>query len=210
MAESRVAKIHKHVRSHLISGMFILVPVVITVLVLQICFNAMASGVRPFVEQALKLIAPDAEHNEFLIVTISVLIFVILVYLVGLISAYFFGKRMLSFVESVILRVPVVKSIYSTAKQVINTLSMSKQDTYTGVVMVDFPREGMKSVAFVTGSYHDTDGREMYKLFIPTSPNPTSGFLVIVPAHSVTKSDMTVEEAVRTIVSAGVMSPDRM
>ena len=114
--------------------------------------------------------------------------------------------------------IPVVKGIYGTTRMAIEVLShgnngnsegeLGSGHQYHGVVLVDFPRTGVKSIGLITSSMTDTDGEEVLSIYIPTTPIPSSGFLVIVPASDVTRTDMTTEEAMRVIISGGLRLDD--
>lgn len=103
-----------------------------------------------------------------------------------------------------------MKSVYSAAKQVVDTLSPSRREAFKSVVWVEFPRPGFRALAFVTGSIRDEDGTECYKLFIPTAPNPTSGFFEIAPCGEVRESALSVEDGIKMIVSAGILAPETL
>ena len=100
-----------------------------------------------------------------------------------------------------------VKSIYGASKQAIDTFKASKEGSFKSVAIVEFPRHGMRSIAFVTGVITDENGEECYKLFIPTTPNPTSGFLEIVSKKDLVIADMTVEEGIKMLMSGGILGP---
>ncbi len=129
-------------------------------------------------------------------------------YLVGLVTAFVVGRRLLTLGESIILRIPLIKSVYSLSKQVVDVFATSKSNAFRSVVVVEFPRPGLKAIGFVTGMMKDVDGKELTKVFVPTAPNPTTGFLELVPTEQVQATDMKVEDAFTMLVSGGVISPE--
>jgi uncharacterized membrane protein len=139
---------------------------------------------------------------------IGFVVLVILIYLTGLLAANVFGKRIIEFIEAIAERVPIFREIYRAFNQVIDSLTLSQKGAFKEVVIVEFPRAGMKTVAFVTKKLSDKSGRELLNIYIPTAPNPTSGFFQIVPTESVIKANMSIEDAMKIVLSAGMISPE--
>jgi uncharacterized membrane protein len=195
-------KIQRHIRTRLISGLFVLVPLGITILIVRLLFGLVASVLNPLVALFLGPkfagIAP----------VISVCTFVLLVYFVGVVTTRLMGQRMVGFGEKIIGRIPLVKSIYSASKQVIDLLSASNRQAFKSVVLIEFPRAGLRSIGFVTGVIQDPNGQPLYKVFVPHAPNPTTGYLELVPLEQLEETDLTVEEAIKMVVSGGMLSPD--
>lgn len=136
---------------------------------------------------------------------------IVLVYLLGLFAALVIGRRMIGFGHRVMEVIPVVKGIYGTTRMAIDILSHSRGNggaddakNYSGVVLIDFPRPGIRSIGLITSSMIDTEGAEVLSIYIPTTPIPSSGFLVIVPALEVTRTEMSVEDAMRVVISGGI------
>ena len=202
---STLSRLGRHVRSRLVSGLFVLVPLYITIFILGALFNAMAkaSFVRPLLEMLSATLSPNA------ISAIAIFVFILMVYLVGLITTQLIGKRLVTAIEGVILKIPLVKNIYSTSKQIVDTISPAGKESFKSVVFIDFPRVGIKSIGFVTGSFTDRQGRSLCKVFVPTAPNPTTGFLLIVSPDQLSETDLTVEDAIKLIISGGVLSHDK-
>ncbi len=135
-----------------------------------------------------------------------------LVALVGQVARYYIGKRLLRMMDELLLRVPLLNKIYSTLKQVNDAFTSTQKSSFRQVVMVQFPRAGQYSIGFVTG---DSGGKispqipaKTLSVFIPTTPNPTSGFLVLVPESEIIKLDMSVADGIKYIVSLGSIMPD--
>jgi len=133
-----------------------------------------------------------------------------LVYLAGLFASNIVGHRLIRFGESLLSRIPLLKQLYNGTKQVIASLSGTgiNKAAFREVVLVEFPREGMKTVAFVTNETRDETGRKLLMIFIPTAPIPTSGYFEIVTEDKVTRSNITVDEAMQMIISSGMVVPD--
>lgn len=201
------ARIARVVRNRMLSGLLVVVPVGFTILVLKMLYGwtsgFLDGAIRPLVEEHFP------ELIDYLPV-ISIVALILLVYLVGGIAAMVAGKRLISMVEAVVLRIPLVKSIYSAAKQVMEAVTLSERGAFKAVVMMEFPRPGIRSIGFLTGQIKDVEGRQMYKIFLPTAPNPTTGFLEIVSPEQVQFLDMTVEDAFKMLLSGGIIAPDQI
>ena len=137
---------------------------------------------------------------------------VLLVTLIGLLARYYIGVRLIAWLDAAMLRVPLLNKIYGTIKQVNEAFSSGKKTAFKTVVMVEFPCAGSHSVGFITSDQHEliasTTGEKLVNVFIPTTPNPTSGFLIVVPASKVTKLDMSVADGIKYIISLGALSPE--
>jgi uncharacterized membrane protein len=144
---------------------------------------------------------------------LALLLAVMLITLTGLLARYYIGIRMIEWLDTVMMNVPLMNKFYGAIKQVNEAFSGNK-NSFKTVVLVEFPREGMHSVGFLTSeqapeAQHKT-GQKVIAVFIPTTPNPTSGFLVLVPEDKVTKLDMSVADGIKYIVSLGSISPEQI
>ncbi|MFH0879286.1 MAG: DUF502 domain-containing protein [Lentisphaerota bacterium] len=193
----------KHIRSRLVSGLLVLVPLGITIFVLNILFASLNAFLLPALRPFMKGAPP------YLLSAIAILAFAILVYLIGLITTHVIGRRLLNLAERVILKLPLIKTVYAASKQVVDTFSVSNRNTFKAVVTVKFPHEGSLALGFITGSILDPGGRELYRVFVPTTPNPTSGFLILLPKEEVFITDISVETGIKMIVSGGVLAPEQ-
>ncbi len=191
----------RHFRTRFVSGLFVLIPLAITVFVLNLVFSTLAVAAMPFVRPLLKT-AP-----QFVLVLIAVAFMAVLVYLTGLIASHIIGQRMIRWGETLLLRLPLVNSVYTTSKQVVEIFSTNSAAAFKAVVMVIFPHPDSLAVGFVTGTMLGPDGHLRYRIFVPTTPNPTSGFLVVVEEDQVTFTDISVEDGLRMIVSGGMLAP---
>jgi uncharacterized membrane protein len=138
---------------------------------------------------------------------LSFAILIMVIYLLGLVARNILGRRVLQLGESVVLRVPFVKVIYAVSKQVVAAFQGQQSKAFKSVVFVEFPRQGMRAVAFLTGEVAMEDGSLWNTVFIPTTPNPTTGFLQLVPVGAVVMTDYTVEEGIKMIMSLGALAP---
>lgn len=139
----------------------------------------------------------------------AVLLTIVILYVVGLFAANIFGRRIIGTLESVVDRVPLVKTIYRSSKQILSTFAGEQSQNFQRVALVPFPQEKMRSVGFITATFSDSlTGEELAAVFIPTTPNPTTGYLQILKRSELVELDWSVEDAVRTIMSGGILRPD--
>jgi uncharacterized membrane protein len=196
----------KSLRSYLLAGLVVWLPILVTIGVLRFIVDLL--------DKTISLL-PDAYQPEQLIGMhlpgLGVLLSLGLLIVTGVVATNFFGQRLVSWSESILERIPLVRSIYNASKQVIQTLFASNSDAFRKVLLVEYPRKGMWSLAFQTGLTNPEikkhTGDEMISIFIPTTPNPTSGFLMLVPKSEAIELSMSVDEALKYIISLGVMQP---
>ena len=141
----------------------------------------------------------------------GVLLSLLLLLITGIVATNLLGQRLVIWSESVLERIPLVRSIYNASKQVIQAIFATNSQAFRKVLLVEYPRKGMWSIAFQTGVgntlVNEELGTEMLSIFIPTTPNPTSGFLMMVPKSDVREISMTIDEALKFIISLGMMQP---
>lgn len=194
----------RNFRRRVFSGLLVLVPLGITLLLVQFVYGLLAG----LLVTPLELIFRQAPQAVLVPLAFGALLF--LLWGVGMLTSYVVGKRMISLGEWFISSVPVVASVYSATKQVIQIVMARDTAAFKAVVLVPYPYPPLRSLGFVTGTIRDPDGSLLYKVFVPTTPNPTSGFLHFVPVGQADRLDLTVEEAIRMIVSAGVLSGETL
>ncbi len=185
-----------HFQRTLVAGVLVMLPIGITILVLKFFFDLL----DPLFEPATDLL-PGRD-----VTGLGLAALLLLVYVVGLVAAFVVGRRLIGVGHRVMEVIPLVKGIYSTTRVAVEMLSNTNGRRYSGVVLIDFPRQGIKSIGLITARMTDSNGEEMLSVYIPTTPIPSSGFLVIVPAAEVTTTDMSVEEAMRIVISGGILS----
>ncbi len=198
------SQIRHSIRNHVITGFVILIPVGVTLFILKIIFEFTAGLLAPMV----RVLA--GELPPLFINIISLLILMLILYLAGWATTNLLGRSLFNWFESLMVRVPLVNTLYSNSKQMVDTLKLTKKANVEAVVFIEFPREGFYSIGFMTGTVTDQQGKEYVKLLVPTSPNPTTGFLQIVPKSSVVPANLTVEEAAKMIISGGFISADTL
>ena len=191
-------------RNNFIAGVVVLIPIGITVY-LSIFIIKISSKILP------KEINPN-NYLPYQIMGIEILIAIFLITLIGWISLSFVGKKFLSWVDEIFKKIPILRTIYSAVGQMTSTLTQSK-DNKKSVVLVQYPKEGTWAVGFVTqenkGEISEKTQKELVNVFLPTTPNPTSGFLLMYEKKDVIFLDITFEQASKFIVSAGTSNPEK-
>jgi uncharacterized membrane protein len=177
--------------------MLIVVPFYITYQIVRVLFFYIDGLSQPVIRAWL----------GYRISGVGFILTLILLYGLGLIATNVFGRSLLRWFEALLLRTPLVKSVYSAAKQVIETVSLPGKDKFKKVVLIEYPRKGIFAIGFVTGSTPSLGGRPLLNVFIPSPPNPTTGNIVFVPEGEVMNADLSIEEAIKMIVSGGLVTP---
>jgi len=194
-------------RAYFLAGILITAPVFVTLYI--------AWAFITFIDDKIAALIPARyDPEQFLPFTIPGLGLVVLIVgltLVGALTAGFVGRQFTRFSESVFARMPVIRGIYSATKQVFETVLAQKSEAFREAVLIEYPRRGLWTVAFVTGRPEGEIGRmtseEMVTIYVPTTPNPTSGFMLFVAKREVIPLAMTVEEAIKYVVSTGLVVP---
>tara|TARA_S200000501_G_scaffold378718_1_gene443024 strand:- start:3189 stop:3788 length:600 start_codon:yes stop_codon:yes gene_type:complete len=186
-----------NIRSTTFAGLATLVPLMLTFYFVRFLYVTFDQLSAPFAKKYLNLDIPG----------IGILITLILIYLLGAFTTNFLGKKIISIGETILKRVPLVSTIYSTLKQLTDTISKNSLDAFKGAVYLEYPRPGVWTMAFISGESKDSNDTSYYHLFVPTTPNPTSGFFLIIPKNDTVPSGMSVEDGLKTIISGGILAP---
>jgi len=195
-------------RRYFIAGLLVWVPLMITILVIRVLVGMM--------DKSLLLLPPAWRPEALLgmkIPGLGVALTVLVVFLTGLVVANFAGRRLVRMWESLLARIPLVRTIHSAVKQVMETVFSSGSDSFRKVLLIEYPRKGVWTIAFQTGELSgeipERIERDAVTVFVPTTPNPTSGFVIVVPREELIELDMSVEEGLKLIMSLGVVTPGR-
>jgi uncharacterized membrane protein len=189
----------KHLKGRFIAGLFVVIPIGITLFILKFLFNFTDGILSSYLDQMFSIITGRDLHFPGLgIVTGAVVI-----YLAGLLATNILGTRILKLGDSLLTRIPLVSSIYSSSKQLTKVFREGKS-SYRRAVFVEWPRPGVKAVGFVTAEV-ERNGERLVVVYVPTMPNPTSGFALFFREEDVADSGMTVEEALKFVVSGGAI-----
>ena len=194
--------VFSRLRNYFFTGIFVLIPLGIT-LYLTLFLIKISSKILP------KELNPN-HYIPYNIPGLEILISLILITIIGWLSLTFIGKRFVLIIEAILNRIPILRTIYSSAEQLIENFSQDKK-SQKSVVLVQYPRQGVWAIGFATkensGKIKEAIGQETMNVFVPTTPNPTSGFLLMFPKKDIIFLDLTFEEASKFVVSAGCINP---
>ncbi|MEM6731436.1 MAG: DUF502 domain-containing protein, partial [Myxococcota bacterium] len=206
-----------HFRRTFITGLLFILPIVVSIWLVRFAFEQISASITPLVLQLIRLFGIGQWGAnmwlDYLVPLLSVAFAVFIIWLIGLIGVNVIGRRLLKRLEDLMLQVPVIKGIYSATRQFIDTFSKAGSKAFKEVVLVEYPRKGLWSLAFVTNDANEGEVQqrtqdEVISVFIPTTPNPTSGWLLFVPKGEIIYLKMTVDEAFKMIISGGVLTPE--
>jgi len=189
----------KHLKGTFIAGLFVVIPIGITLFILKFLFNFTDGILSSYLDRLFSIIT----KQELNFPGLGIITGIVVIYLGGLLATNVLGNQLLKLGDNLMNRIPLVKSIYSSSKQLTKVFKEGKS-SYRRAVFVDWPRPGVKAVGFVTAEVV-RNGERLVVVYIPTMPNPTSGFALFFREEDVFESGMTVEEAVKFVVSGGAV-----
>ncbi len=190
-------RLERKIFTRLGAGFLVLIPLVITIIVFRLLYIWVEDFMSPLVDTALGRSLPGVGFAAFFV----------LLYLVGLVATSVMGRRVIDLGHNVFGNIPVVRLLYGAAKEAIDIITAASSREFRRVVFVEYPRKGVKAIGFVTGQFTDEDGKQQVAVYIPTTPNPTSGYLAILPPEETIPTNMRVDEAMKMIVSGGILVP---
>jgi len=204
----------KDLRGRVLAGTAVVVPLAITFWILRWLFEWLASFLGPTLDAILmpwlaRLAGEGVREYGYIIVPVlAVFLMVLMLYLIGALTRALIGRKFISMGESILLKVPLVRSIYSASKQVVQAISLPDRAAFKSVVLVHFPHPHMWALGFLTGTAPDPiSGRTLYRIFIPTTPNPTTGFFELAEASELLLTDIPIDEAFKMVISGGILWP---
>ena len=181
------------------AGLFAIVPLALTFYIIKI--------IIVFLDQ---LTAPIMERINFEIPGFGLILTLLIIFALGIFVTNVLGRRLFSWGERLISSIPLVKNIYNTLKQITNAFSGATQtENYQRVLYIQYPRKELWTICFVTGESVDGSGKEYYHVFVPTTPNPTSGVFIIIPKKDAIEADLSVEEGLKAVISGGLLAPEQ-
>ena len=180
-----------------LAGLFAIVPLALTFYIIKI--------IIVFLDQ---LTAPIMARINFEIPGFGLILTLLIIFALGIFVTNVLGRRLFSWGERLISSIPLVKNIYNTLKQITNAFSGATQtENYQRVIYIQYPRKELWTISFVTSESVDGSGEEYYHVFVPTTPNPTSGVFIIIPKKDAIEADLTIEEGLKAVISGGLLAP---
>jgi len=201
-------RLRTSLKNYFLTGLLVILPIFITVYVILFLIRIM--------DAILKIIPAKYLPETYLHIHIpglGLIFVVILVLAVGLLTRNIVGRRIVRLGENIVERIPLVRIIYAGVKQLLETIFLQKTDAFKRVALVEYPRRGTYVIGFITGEskgeVQDKTDKNMMNVFVPTTPNPTSGFYILIPEDEVVMLNMSVEDAFKLIISGGIVSPPK-
>ena len=199
-------------RNYFLTGFVVIAPLAITAYIVWSFVGWVDGWVKPYIPARY---SPDT-YLPFAVPGYGLIVAIFVIIMVGFFTANIIGRTMVHYGESLLDRMPFVRSIYRGLKQIFQTILSNKADTFTRAAVIEYPRRGTWAVVFISSERQNEIGRKLHGLddeliavFLPSTPNPTTGFLMYVPRKDVVELDMSVEEAAKLIISAGLVVPER-
>jgi uncharacterized membrane protein len=196
-------KILRHLRAKMFAGILVILPLGITFFVLKFVFNSLDSILGPLIPN----INVSLFHQTFHLPYVGLISFLLLLYLIGLITTNVMGRKLISWADRLFTAIPVVKNIYTSSKQLTDAFSATRRGYFRQAVFVEFPQEGNYVLGFVTNELTDLERQSKVTVFVPTAFVPPQGFLLFLPKEKTLPSQLTVEEAIKAIMSVGIVTP---
>jgi uncharacterized membrane protein len=189
-------QIGKKLRTQFITGILVVVPIGAAILILRWLFFTFDNLLQPVAKSLLGYTIPG----------LGLVIIVVLIYLAGVVATNVIGRRLIRYGESLLARVPLFRYLYTGIKQILQSFATPREGGFLQVVLVEFPKKGMRAIGFVTSESSVESGEKLFSVFIPTSPNPTSGYLEIVKENDIIKTNISIDDALKMVLSAGKVS----
>ena len=210
-----IGRARAKVRNTFLAGLLVLIPTAITIYAFYFVFSKLNNMLTlPRLTKIVNLFGLELPAS-FGIPFLSVIATIVLIFLVGLITTSYVGKKIVESLEKALEKVPLFRTIYQASKNIIEALANPEKNAFRQAVLLEYPRKGIYAVGFVTadapkGIDDLQSDAHLVNVFVPTAPNPTSGFLVIIPKKDVIPLDISIEEGFRLIISAGTVSPENI
>lgn len=204
------------VKKTFISGLLIILPLLLTLFLLVWGFNLITSFTPELIDLIAEYVKPEVAEDlrtkySFAVRIASILVILFITYFIGWLGRYFIGRKLMSWMEKSLLKIPLIRGIYSTIRQLSQSIFSDQGKMFNQVVMVAYPHSHSQVIAFRTNEAPDEicdkAGQKLISVFIPTTPNPTSGFLIMYPEDEIKVLDMSVTEGMRFVISAGAVTP---
>lgn len=197
----------QRLRAYLLAGILVTAPIFITFYLAWLFITFVDSKITPLIPAKYN---PET-YLPFAVPGLGLIVLVIALMLVGSLTAGFFGRLWIRFSERILAQMPIIRNVYSAVKQILETVLAQQSNAFREAVLIEYPRKGIWSIGFITGrtkgEVQDVTPEECINIFIPTTPNPTSGFLLFVPKKDITPLSMSVEEAIKMVISGGIVTP---
>jgi len=201
----------KRLRSYFLTGLLVLVPLVLTTYIIWNLFLAIDGILRGVINSLI--LEPFGFPAGRQIPGIGFIALVLIIIATGIIARNYFGRKIVLFGDQLVERIPLINRVYGAIKQISTAFLSSKREVFKKAVLFEYPRKGIYSIGFYTqdtrGPVQQSLDADVVSIFLPTTPNPTSGFLLFVPKNDIIELDLTIEEALKLVISGGAVVPNR-
>ena len=194
----------KTTKHYILTGLFSILPIAATYWIIVKLFNFFSSPGSTIVEIIFSDKAP-----RYIPELAGFILTILFIYIIGILVSNVLGKRIYLWIENILSRIPIVNTVYRTIKQITTTISSPERQAFKKVVFIEYPRNGIWTLTMVTGESINNKGDKFYHIFVPTTPNPTSGYMLYVPQKDTQETDISIEEALKIIVSGGMLAPNK-
>ncbi len=204
----------KGLKAKFITGILVITPAFLSIFIIVFIFNKIDNLISPLIVKLFQKYFLNIELPHFIITFLSLLFLFVLILFVGIIAENFVGKRIIKLIDRLLSSTPLIKGIYVALKQLLDAFRLTNSKKFNKVVFVEYPKKDMWVIGFTTAplcrelSEYFSESK-MINVFIPTTPNPTSGYLIVVNSDSVIETSLTIEDAVKYVVSGGVIQPEK-
>jgi uncharacterized membrane protein len=196
-------------KKNFLLGLAVVLPFFLTVYIVWLIFKLVGRFFTPLLTKIFELFVP-LPIPGFVVIVVSAIITLLLIWFIGILASNFIGKKLFQIAEKLLLKIPLASGIYDATKKLMRFFSTDKS-AFRRVVLIEWPRKGVYSVAFMTaeamGEVQEKTKEEVVSVFMPTTPNPTTGFLVLVPKNEIIQLEMSVDDAMKLIISGGIVTP---
>ena len=193
---------NKSFKSYLFTGLVSIIPLLITYWVISVLFNLFAIPGETIVSLFFNNV------SNYIVQLVGFILTMLFIYLIGLFVSNVIGNKLYNYAEKIIYNIPIVNTVYNTLKQIISTIFSPKHEAFKKVVIIEYPRSGLWTICMVTGESKNQDDELFYHIYLPTTPNPTSGFMLFIKKKDVIETKMSVEEGLKAIISGGILAND--
>ncbi|MFC2048621.1 DUF502 domain-containing protein [Elusimicrobiota bacterium] len=193
----------KRIKNQLLTGIIVIMPVGLTVWIVWVLFTLIGNRFLPIFRniRALSVLPLPAQ------MAISAFLTMLVIWFIGLWAKNYIGKKMIKWFESLVLKTPIINKIYKTIRQLIDSMFVNKK-AFKEVAVIEYPRKGLYTIVFVTNEFSVDDNKRMVSVFIPSTPNPTTGYCIILPKEDLNMLNIGVNEAMEFIFSGGILVPE--
>ncbi|MCF7859075.1 MAG: DUF502 domain-containing protein [Candidatus Cloacimonetes bacterium] len=191
-------KVIQHLKKYILAGILAIIPLFLVLIIVRFFYLFIDQNVLDLIDDYIGIRIPG----------LGLLLTVLLLYFVGLLSRNLFGKWLLNIFERITQKIPIIGTTYQVGKQISNTLSLPEKQVFKKVVLIHYLNDELYTVGFITGSLIEKKSQKiLYKIFVPTPPNPTTGTIIIAKETDFIEPGWTIDEGIRTVISAGIIGP---